>query len=139
MNFKVKFMVYTVQKVYIVYKVLTNVKQFGIIQIEKWKPKTVATMIHKQYYEIKSQTCEPYLLQQTAHFSFLLGLKYMQIANKSPTILHTLPTIVKACMYQPPFGIYFPHKKLCTHLTFPLLCGMTRQPSFLTADRLQEW
>lgn len=28
-------------------KVLTSVKQFGIIQIGKWKPKTVATMIRQ--------------------------------------------------------------------------------------------
>ena len=41
-------------------------------------------------------------------------------------------------MYQPPFRINFPHKKLCTHLTFPLLCGMTRQPSFLTITIYKE-
>ena len=67
---------------------MTNVKQFGIIQIEKWKPKTVATMIHKQYYEIKSQTCEPYLLQQTAHFFFICAIIVFKIAQANLKMVH---------------------------------------------------
>lgn len=69
---------------------MTNVKQFGIIQIEKWKPKTVATMIHKQYYETKSQTCEPYPVAADGSLFLFIGLKvYVDCEQKSNNTTHT--------------------------------------------------